>query len=333
MKYDILTIFPEFFDSPFSFGILKKAQDKGLLEINTHDIRAYSEDKHKTVDDTPYGGGGGMLMKIEPVAAALENVKKTGKKSLVVLTTPDGEKFTDKMARELADYDQITIICGRYEGIDERIRDLYVDKEISIGDYVLSGGENAASVIVESVSRFIPGVLGNELSPQNDSFNQGLLEYPQYTRPENFEGKSVPEVLLSGNHGDIDKWRKRESIKRTFKKRPDLLDKATLDNQDIHFVKELKEFYNEFWVDTSKDGDLGLIICVRGQIYEHSSADMSLSKYTLPYLAMGSGAEYAYGVLYATDKQKNARNRVMQAVNAAIKFNPSCMGPVDVVSL
>ncbi|GJM16989.1 MAG: tRNA (guanine-N(1)-)-methyltransferase [Thermodesulfobacteriota bacterium] len=241
MKYDILTIFPEFFDSPFSFGILKKAQDKGLLEINTHDIRVYSEDKHKTVDDTPYGGGGGMLMKIEPVAAALENVKKTGKKSLVVLTTPDGEKFTDKMARELADYDQITIICGRYEGVDERIRDLYVDKEISIGDYVLSGGENAASVIVESVSRFIPGVLGNELSPQNDSFNQGLLEYPQYTRPENFEGKSVPKVLLSGNHGDIDKWRKTESIKRTFKKRPDLLDKAKLDNQDIDFVKELKE--------------------------------------------------------------------------------------------
>ncbi len=241
MKYDILTIFPEFFDSPFSFGILKKAQDKGLLEINTHDIRAYSKDKHKTVDDTPYGGGGGMLMKIDPVAAALENVKKTGKKSLVVLTTPDGEKFTDKMARELADYDQITIICGRYEGVDERIRDLYVDKEISIGDYVLSGGENAASVIVESVSRFIPGVLGNELSPQNDSFNQGLLEYPQYTRPESFEGKSVPEVLLSGNHGDIDKWRKIESIKRTFKKRPDLLDKAKLDNQDIDFVKELKE--------------------------------------------------------------------------------------------
>jgi len=241
MKYDILTIFPEFFDSPFSFGILKKARDKGLLEINTHDIRAYSEDKHKTVDDTPYGGGGGMLMKIEPLAAALENVKKTGKKSLVILTTPDGEKFTDKMARELADYDQITIICGRYEGVDERIRDLYVDKEISIGDYVLSGGENAASVIVESVSRFIPGVLGNELSPQNDSFNQGLLEYPQYTRPENFEGRSVPEVLLSGNHGDIDKWRKIESIKRTFKKRPDLLDKAKLDNQDIDFVKELKE--------------------------------------------------------------------------------------------
>lgn len=241
MKYDILTIFPEFFESLFSFGILKKAQDKGLLEINTHDIREYSEDKHKTVDDTPYGGGGGMLMKIEPVASALKNVKTSGNKSLVVLTTPDGEKFTDKIARELAKYEQVTIICGRYEGVDERIRDLYVDKEISIGDYVLSGGENAASVIVESVSRFIPGVLGNELSPQNDSFSQGLLEYPQYTRPEEFEGKSVPPTLLSGNHKDIDNWRRKESIRKTFIKRPDMLDKAKLDNQDMDFIKDLKD--------------------------------------------------------------------------------------------
>ena len=241
MRYDILTIFPEFFDSILSFGILKKALEKGLLEINTHDIREYSDDKHKTVDDTPYGGGGGMLMKIEPVASALKSLGDKKEKSLVVLTTPDGEKFTDKMAREMAEYEQIVIICGRYEGVDERIRDLYVDKEISIGDYVLSGGENAASVIVESVSRFIPGVLGNEQSPENDTFNQSLLEYPQYTRPEEFEKYKVPSVLLSGNHGKIERWRREESIKRTFQKRPDMLDRAILDNDDIKLIQVQKE--------------------------------------------------------------------------------------------
>lgn len=241
MRYDILTIFPEFFESPFSLGILKKAQEKGLLDIQTHDIREHTEDKHKTVDDTPYGGGGGMLMKIAPLASAIEDIKSTSRKSLVVLTTPDGEKFSDKMARELAEYEQIIIICGRYEGVDERIRELYVDREISIGDYVLSGGENAASVIVESVSRFIPGVLGNALSPENDSFNQGLLEYPQYTRPEEFKESKVPDVLLSGNHGEIDEWRRKESIKRTFKKRPDMLDNAILKNEDIEVIKKLKE--------------------------------------------------------------------------------------------
>ena len=241
MRYDILTIFPEFFDSPFSFGILKKAQDKGLVDISTHDIREYSDDKHKTVDDTPYGGGGGMLMKIGPVGSAIDNVRDQEKKSIVVLTTPDGEQFSDKTARELAAYDQLIIVCGRYEGVDERIREIYVDRELSIGDYVLSGGENAASVIVESVSRFIPGVLGNDQSPHNDSFRQNLLEYPQYTRPEQFAGKGVPDVLLSGNHAEIDQWRRKESIIRTFKKRPDLLDKAILQNKEIELIKKLKE--------------------------------------------------------------------------------------------
>lgn len=240
MRYDILTIFPEYFESPFSFGILQKAQDKGLIDIHTHDIREHSEDKHHTVDDTPYGGGGGMLMKIEPIASTLENIAKAAN-SIVVLTTPDGEKFSDKTAREFAQYDQLVIICGRYEGVDERIRELYVDREISIGDYVLSGGENAASVIVESVSRFIPGVLGNSLSPENDTFNKGLLEYPQYTRPEKYKESKVPDVLLSGNHSEIDKWRKEESIRRTFRKRPDMLDSAILQNDDIKVIKELKD--------------------------------------------------------------------------------------------
>ncbi len=241
MRYDILTLFPEYFESPFSFGILKKAQEKDLIAIKTHDIREYSDDKHKTVDDTPYGGGGGMLMKVGPVGSAIEDVQDKKSKSIVILTTPDGEQFSDKTAREIAYYDQVIIVCGRYEGVDERIRELYIDREISIGDYVLSGGENAASVIVESVSRFIPGVLGNDQSTENDSFNQNVLEYPQYTRPEEFEGIKVPDILLSGNHAEIDEWRKKESIKKTFIKRPDLLDKVILNTNEIDQIKKLKE--------------------------------------------------------------------------------------------
>ncbi|KAB2831936.1 MAG: tRNA (guanosine(37)-N1)-methyltransferase TrmD, partial [Candidatus Dadabacteria bacterium] len=160
MKFDILTIFPEFFESPFSLGIFKKARERNIVELNTHDIRDYTEDKHRTVDDSPYGGGGGMLMKPGPIGRAVEKVRSDEPKSLVILTTPAGELFTDETARELSGYDQLIIICGRYEGIDERVRDIYVDREISIGDYVLSGGEYAAAVIVDSVSRFIPGFLG-----------------------------------------------------------------------------------------------------------------------------------------------------------------------------
>jgi len=331
MRYDILTIFPELFESPFSFGILKKAQEKGLLDIRTHDIREYSEDKHKTVDDTPYGGGGGMLMKIGPVASALENVKNTDKKSLVVLTTPDGEKFSDKMARELADYDQITIICGRYEGVDERIRELYVDREISIGDYVLSGGENAASVIIESVSRFIPGVLGNALSPQNDSFNQGLLEYPQYTRPEEFKGRKVPDVLLSGNHGDIDEWRKKESIKRTFKKRPDMLDNAILKTEDIELIKELK--------DTSSPTFKAYIALIHYPVYNNrfkiiNTAFTNLDVHDIARSAVTYGVETFYLVQPNLEQQKLV-NRVLKhwTEGEGASFNESRSEALNIVTL
>ena len=176
MKFDILTIFPEYFDSPFSIGLFKKAREKGILEISARDIRDYTEDKHRTVDDSPYGGGGGMLMKPGPIGAAVEDARKGGK-SLVILTTPAGKPFTDRDARELAsEYDHLIIICGRYEGIDDRVREIYVEREISVGDYVLSGGEPAAAVIVDSVSRFLPGFHGNEQSAEADSFNGGLLE-------------------------------------------------------------------------------------------------------------------------------------------------------------
>lgn len=240
MRYDILTIFPEFFDSPFSLGILKKAQEKGLIQINTIDIRDFTEDRHRKVDDTPYGGGGGMLMKPAPLGKAIESIKAKGIKSLVVLTTPQGERFSDKIAREFSQYEQLVIICGRYEGIDERVRELYVDREISIGDYVLTGGEYAASVIVDAVSRFIPGVLGNEDSPYLDSFIGGLLEHPQYTRPEEYEGRTVPDILLSGNHKEIEKWRKEESIRRTFFRRPDLLDKKKLTPEELKILDRLR---------------------------------------------------------------------------------------------
>ena len=241
MKFDILTIFPEFFESPFSIGIFKKAREKNIVELNTHDIRDYTEDKHRTVDDAPYGGGGGMLMKPGPIGRAIEDIKDGAARSLVIMTSPGGEIFSDETARELSGYDQLIIICGRYEGIDERVRELYVDREISIGDYVLSGGEFAASVIVDSVARLIPGFMGNEQSPECDSFRDSLLEYPQYTRPEDYMGKKIPEVLLSGNHKEIDEWRRREGIKRTYLRRPDLLDRATLTLDDISTINDLKK--------------------------------------------------------------------------------------------
>lgn len=241
MKFDILTIFPEFFESPFSFGIFKKAVERKIVELNTHDIRDFTEDKHRTVDDAPYGGGGGMLMKPEPIGRAIEQIMLKDSNSLVILTTPGGELFSDETARELSGYDQLIIICGRYEGIDERVRELYVDREISIGDYVLSGGEYAASVIVDSVARFVPGFLGNVLSPESDSFRESLLEYPQYTRPEDYTGSRVPEVLMSGNHQEIREWRRRESIKRTYLRRPELLDRARLTLDDISALNDLKK--------------------------------------------------------------------------------------------
>ncbi|MEE9253115.1 MAG: tRNA (guanosine(37)-N1)-methyltransferase TrmD [Thermodesulfobacteriota bacterium] len=241
MRYDILTIFPEFFDSPFEGGILKKAVERGVIEINTHDIRSYATDKHRSVDDKPYGGGSGMVFKPEPLGKAIQAAKLGGVKSLVILTTPQGEVLTDKIVRELTGYDQLVIICGRYEGVDERVRKLHVDREISVGDYILSGGEYAACAIVDAVSRYVPGVLGNETSPYDDSFNNYLLEHQQYTRPEEYEGLSVPGILLSGNHGEIERWKRRESIERTYLRRPELLDRADLSVDDSIYLGELKK--------------------------------------------------------------------------------------------
>lgn len=240
IKFDVLSIFPEMFSSPLGFSLLKKAREKGLIDVALHDIRNWTFDKHKMTDDAPYGGGCGMVMKVEPVERAVSAVKSGSEKALVILMTPQGETFNQKIAAELALQSHIILICGRYEGVDERIREKLVDREISIGDYILTGGELSAMILIDAVSRLVPGVLGNAESASSESFSNGLLEYPQYTRPPEYKGWHVPEVLLSGNHAEIESWRKYESLKRTYKRRPDLLKKAVLSGEAEKKLKQIE---------------------------------------------------------------------------------------------
>jgi tRNA (guanine37-N1)-methyltransferase len=240
IKFDVLSIFPEMLSSPLNFSLLKKAQEKGLISIGLHDIRNWTSDKHKMTDDAPFGGGCGMVMKVDPVEKALAEIKGRGGESQVILMTPQGETFNQKIAAELAGKKQIIIICGRYEGVDERIRTHLVDREISIGDFILTGGELSALVLIDAVSRLIPGVLGNAESICSESFSNGLLEYPQYTRPANYKGWCVPEVLISGNHAEIELWRRCESLRRTYKRRPDLLKKIILSAEDKKKLEQIK---------------------------------------------------------------------------------------------
>jgi tRNA (guanine37-N1)-methyltransferase len=226
--------------SPLSFSLLKKAQEKGFVEVSLHDIRDWAEDKHKMTDDAPYGSGCGMVMKVEPVEKALTAIKNPEKETLVVLMTPQGETLNQEIAKELAEKEQVIIICGRYEGVDERIREHLTDREISIGDYILTGGELSALVLIDAVSRFIPGVLGNSESTLSESFSHGFLEYPQYTRPAEYKSWKVPEVLVSGNHAEIERWRRYESLKRTYKRRPDLLEKIELSEADKKNLQKIK---------------------------------------------------------------------------------------------
>jgi len=225
MRFDIVTIFPKMFDSPLAESILKRAQQGGFIEVHRHDIRDFTTDVHRSVDDTPYGGGAGMVMRPEPLVRCVESVPESGKKCRILLT-PQGEPLTQAIVKDLAGFDQLVLVCGRYEGVDERARKLISDREISVGDYVLAGGEIPAMVVIDAVTRLIPGVLGNEASVESESFEEGLLEYPQYTRPEVFRGEKVPEVLLSGHHAEIAKWRRKEAVLRTKERRPDLIDKS-----------------------------------------------------------------------------------------------------------
>lgn len=246
MRIDVLSLFPNMFTGVFNESILKKAKELGKVEYHIINFREYAKDKHRTVDDYPYGGGAGMVLKPEPIFNAIEAIQKETKtKPRVILLCPQGERYSQKKAEELAKEDHLVFICGHYEGYDERIREQLVTDEISIGDFVLTGGELAAMVVIDSVVRLLPGVLGNEESPVLDSFSTGLLEHPHYTRPANFRGMKVPEVLLSGNHKKIEEWRKKQSLKRTFERRPDLLENYSLSNQEKEWLEEIKNQQND----------------------------------------------------------------------------------------
>jgi tRNA (guanine37-N1)-methyltransferase len=224
MRIDIITIFPEIFESPFGYSIIKRAVDKGIVDIHFHNLRDYSNNKHRNVDDYPYGGGAGMVMMIEPIANCIEKLKSERNYDEVIYTSPDGEVLEQKISNQISTMENIIILCGHYKGIDERIREHFITREISIGNYVLSGGELAAMVLCDSVIRLIPGVIGDETSALSDSFQDGLLAPPVYTRPANFKEWSVPDVLLSGNDAEIMKWRTEQSVERTKKRRPEMLD-------------------------------------------------------------------------------------------------------------
>lgn len=239
MHFHILSLFPGMFDGPFGESIVKRAIDRGLVRVSLHNIRDYTSDKHHVVDDYPYGGGQGMLLKPEPIFAATE-AARGGRDMPVVLLTPQGRRFDQRIAEELAAHGELILICGHYEGVDERVREHLVTDELSIGDYVLSGGELAAMVIVDATVRYLPGVLGAEEAVGQDSHSSGLLEHPQYTRPQVFRGWEVPQVLLSGNHAEIARWRQEQSILRTLGRRPDLLERAELPPDESKLLEKMR---------------------------------------------------------------------------------------------
>lgn len=244
MKIDVLSLFPSMFDGVFGESILKKAQEKNAVELNVVNFREYSTNKHQNVDDYPYGGGAGMVLTPQPIFDAVEKLTETAKKPRIVLLCPQGERYTQAKAEELAAEEHLIFICGHYEGYDERIREQLVTDEISIGDYVLTGGELGAMVVIDSVVRLLPDVLGNNHSAVQDSHSTGLLEHPHYTRPADFRGLTVPEVLMSGNHKKIEQWRQKESLKRTLLRRPDMLEKMELTEEQKKLVAQLKEENN-----------------------------------------------------------------------------------------
>jgi len=242
VKIDIVTIFPGMVESALAEGVVGRAIAGGVLDVRVHDLRDYATDRHRVVDDMPFGGGPGMVLKPEPLFAAVEGIAAArGTPGAVILTSPDGDRFTHATAERLKVLDHLVILCGRYEGVDERVRTGLATEALSIGDYVLSGGELAALVILDSVGRLIPGVVGDEASVARDTFTRGLLDYPQYTRPAEFRGMRVPPVLLSGHHGEIERWRRREALARTLAERPEMLETASLDATDQALLKELRQ--------------------------------------------------------------------------------------------
>ncbi len=262
MKFEILTIFPDFFRGPMDHGIVRRAREAGLIDIGVHDLRAFTRDKHRTVDDRPFGGGEGMVFKPEPIFECVESLgmapRGARRKQSVVLLSAQGEMFRQGVAEELAGLDRLVLVCGRYEGVDERVSEHLADRELSVGDYVLSGGELGACIIVDAVTRLLPGALGNQASAQQESFSYsrgsgtgtegpdstcgsgGLLDYPHYTRPAEFRGMPVPEVLVSGNHDEIRRWRRRKALEKTLRNRPDLLEQVVLSDEDRKLIAALR---------------------------------------------------------------------------------------------
>lgn len=241
MKFDIITIFPAMVEAALTEGVVGRARTRGVLDIAVHNLRTFTSDRHHVVDDVPFGGGPGMVLKPEPLVAAVEGIRaERGVPGAVVLTSPAGRPFTQAEARRLAGLRHVVVICGRYEGVDERVRELMVTDEISIGDYVLSGGELPAVVMVDAIARLVPGVVGDEQSVEADSFSRGLLDYPHYTRPAEFRSHKVPDVLLSGHHGEIRRWRLRQSLERTLDRRPELVSAAALDEEEMQALREVQ---------------------------------------------------------------------------------------------
>lgn len=247
MRIDIITLFPSMFRGPFDESIVKRAREKGILEINLHNLREFTNDRHRTVDDLPYGGGAGMVMKPEPLFRAVEKVKEEKRSSSkIILLSPQGQPFVQERAKKLAQEKDLILICGHYEGVDERVREHLVDEELSVGDFVLTGGELAAMVVVDAISRLLPEVLGCKDSILEDSFYETLLDHPQYTRPAEFRGWKVPGVLISGNHQKIREWREKKKLENTFKKRPDLLRIAKLSQEQEKMLEQIKRAQTEY---------------------------------------------------------------------------------------
>lgn len=255
MKFDIFTLLPDVFEPYLSASILARAREKQIIEVSVHDIRSFTTDRHHVTDDTPYGGGGGMVMKPEPVFTAVESVLGSPPSCPVIFLTPQGRVFNQKVAIELSRLPHLALLCGRYEGIDERIREHLVTDQISLGDYVLTGGELPALVMLDAISRLLPGVLGDPEGAWDDSHASGLLEYPHYTRPPEFRGWTVPGVLLSGNHAQIEKWRRQQSIIRTYQQRPDMLDGVEFNKEDKKFLEEIVKAKKKFPENNSEQGE------------------------------------------------------------------------------
>jgi len=240
MKFDVVTVFPDLVEQVTSVGVVGRAREKELLDVAVHDLRDFTTDRHRTVDDAPYGGGPGMVLKVEPFLRSVASVRqRRGQPDAVVLLSPQGETFTHEAAVRLSRLDHVVLLCGRYQGVDERVREQVATEEVSIRDYVLSGGVLAGAVVIEAVSREVPGVVGNSESVASDSFVRQILDYPTYTRPARLNGQAVPEVLVSGDHGEIRRWRKHEAVKRTLRRRPDLLRRARLDDEERECLREL----------------------------------------------------------------------------------------------